>query len=88
MTKTSKDPEAWLNKMPLFVSGAGPGWSGRGRQPEWLRTSSEPLIDYLNPRHKDFAKTKARLEKHAQSSSQDVLPQPRRKAHESKASRC
>lgn len=60
----AKDPDAWMKGKPLYVSGGGLTWSGKGRQPDWLVTalaSGESLIDYLNPTHPGYKVERARL---------------------------
>lgn len=52
--------------IPLYESGGGLAWSGRGPRPAWLAGElerGEKLIDYLNPKHPEYAAYKAKLSK-------------------------
>lgn len=52
--------------IPLYESGGGFTWSGRGRRPAWLAGElerGEKLVDYLNPKHPEYAAYKAKLSK-------------------------
>lgn len=53
--------------IPLYESGGGGlAWSGRGPKPRWLKSElerGELLIDFLNPKHPEYAAYKAKLSK-------------------------